>query len=380
MNNKQKHSISIIGARAYPSNFIGTSGVETYLEKILDCLTKYPNYHFRIYVKSSYQSHMEKIENPLVQIIPVWTVRSKLFESLIYSILSSLLAVFDSSDTVWYHAVGPALFSFIPRLFGKKVVVTVHSLDWQRDKWNGPEKLLFRLATGCLFVFPPKITTVSESIQIYLKKNYGIRASYTPPGITMKNTDQMTQTEAFRKIIKKPYVLFLGRIVPEKRLEWLIEALASINKEKVHYRLVIAGGQGNTPAYEKQLKEQYSDDWITWQGYIFGKPKEALLVHCACFALPSNLEGTSISLLEAIGYGKYCVSAKEYTPTDLQTLHNVILFHCSDKQSFFTNLQKALGLERSHPGYRYNSRENRILRKYSWDKTAEIYARLFLKK
>lgn len=37
---------------------------------------------------------------------------------------------------VHIHAEGPAFFSWLPKIFGKRVVVTIHGIDWKREKWK----------------------------------------------------------------------------------------------------------------------------------------------------------------------------------------------------------------------------------------------------
>jgi hypothetical protein len=71
-----------------------------------------------------------------MRLIRLPTICSKHLETLVRTFLSTVHALFSDCDIVHYYCLGPALFSFLPRWFGKKTVVTVQGLDWQRRKWG----------------------------------------------------------------------------------------------------------------------------------------------------------------------------------------------------------------------------------------------------
>ena len=52
------------------------------------------------------------------------------------SAFAALYSAFGKYDVVHIHAEGPAFFAWLPKMFGKRVVVTVHGIDWQREKWQ----------------------------------------------------------------------------------------------------------------------------------------------------------------------------------------------------------------------------------------------------
>ena len=52
------------------------------------------------------------------------------------SAFAALYSAFGKYDVVHIHAEGPAFFAWLPKMFGKRVVVTVHGIDWQREKWK----------------------------------------------------------------------------------------------------------------------------------------------------------------------------------------------------------------------------------------------------
>jgi len=368
-------TISIIGARGYPAEFIGTSGLEVYLEKTVDELLKISkNYRFIIYTKVGYQPKETSLPRRIL-VKPLPTIRSKVLESVIYGLFASFLAAFDSSSIIWYHGVGPAFFSFIPKLFGKEIILTVHALDWERAKWSPLERVLFRWVAKLVFTLKPKVFTVGRSLKNFISKKWQVDVVYTPKGVILSLGKVPAYYLKRFGLSKNSYLLYLGRLVPEKRVEWLMEAYLKLKDKFPDLKLVIAGGHGNLPKYEKRLKAKYEDPGIVWTGYVFGKEKRSLLSYCRCFVLPSELEGGNpLSLLEALEASAFCVVSDEAVE-EFKDLGNVFTFAKNDKRSFRKKLAKAV--RQAENGYRYNKREIERLKESSWSKTARVYDKIF---
>ena len=111
---------------------------------------------------------------------------------------------------VHIHAEGSALFCWIPKLFGKKVVVTVHGLDHARSKWGG-------IASKCILMgekknavrYADEIVVLSKGIQDYFKQTYGRKTRFIPNGVNRPEIRQAKLiTEKFG-LEKDSYILFL---------------------------------------------------------------------------------------------------------------------------------------------------------------------------
>jgi len=378
--NKKSQKISVIGVRAFPADFVGTSGIEVYVENVIKRLIKLDqNLAFNIYTKSNYQS--EKKVSKRIKIIKIFTISSKVFESIIYSFISSFFSIFDSSKIVWYHGIGQAVFFFLPKLFGKKIIITIHAFDWQRKKWNKLEKFLFKIVAKFIFMFNKNIFVVSKKMQKQIKKQIGINANIALPGIHEDRICKKQDLDFFQKkyqLKNSDYLLYLGRIVPEKRLEWLIEDFLQFKKKYKRLKLIIAGGHGNLPLYEKRLKEIFVHQDIIWTGYIFGKEKKALLAGCRCFVLPSELEGGNpISLLEAMSFGRYCIASQSCVEKDFKKFTNLFLFKVNDKKSFKNCLKVVLRRSKENSSYAFPKQEKQMLKRYDWSCCARIYFDFF---
>jgi glycosyltransferase involved in cell wall biosynthesis len=204
--------------------------------------------------------------------------------------------MFSDCDIVHYHAQGPALFSFFPRLVGKKTVVTVQGQDWQRKKWGRFASLTLRLGELASARLPNRTMVVSQTLQRHYQTAYGASTTYVPNGSTIRKRVPPSKIPEWG-LEPDNYVLFLGRFSPEKNCHLLIEAYENIDTPA---KLVLAGGSSYTSAYVDQLRTHQSDQ-VLFLDWVHGSALDELLTNAALFVLPSDLEGLSLALLDAMG-------------------------------------------------------------------------------
>lgn len=219
-------------------------------------------------------------------------------------------------DVVHVHATGPSLLSFLPRLFGRKVVVTVHGLDWKRDKWQGPAKAILRLGTWTAIHFPHRTIVVSQYLRRFYAERYRREAICIPNGVPLSSPRALEGLKRFG-IEGRDYILYLGRLVPEKGCHLLIEAFRRIETDK---RLLIVGETSHSDAYVNRLRDLADgDERIIFAGALHGDDKDEAYTGAACLAFPSTLEGLPIVLLEALGYG--CPVVCSDIPENLEVVY-----------------------------------------------------------
>jgi glycosyltransferase involved in cell wall biosynthesis len=226
------------------------------------------------------------------------TIRSKHLETLIHTILSTIHVLVQPCDVVHYHALGPALFSFIPRLAGKKTVVTVQGLDWQRKKWGRLASAVLRLGERAAVTLPTHTMVVSKELQKHYRSGFAAETSYVPNGGVLRERRWPDKILDWGLEPRK-YILFLGRISPEKGCHLLVEAYEKLNTD---VKLVMAGASSYSEDYSRQLRTHTSErikllDWVS------GDALDELLTNAMVFVLPSDLEGLSLALLDAMGAG-----------------------------------------------------------------------------
>jgi len=231
--------------------------------------------------------------------------RSKHFETFFHTLVSSIHTLSEPYDIVHYHTLGPALFSFIPRLVGKKTAVTVQGLDRQRKKWGTIASSVLRFGEYAAVRFPDETMVVSRTLRSYYREPYGARTRYVANGAILREKQPAARIKEMG-LEPGAYVLFLGRFSPEKNCHLLIEAFEQIDTP---VKLVLAGGGRSSDPYSQELR-RHASDRIVLLDYVAGNTFDELLTNAILFVLPSDLEGLSLALLEAIGRGPMCAGQR----------------------------------------------------------------------
>ncbi len=240
-----------------------------------------------------------------VKIVPVWTVERKGLAAMTSSLSAAWKAAWGKYDVVHIHAEGPAAMSWLPKQHHKRVIVTIHGLDWQRAKWGGFATKYIKWGEKQAVKKADEIIVLSRGVQEYFRKTYGRDTVFIPNGVDRPEIREAVEIKKLWGLEKDSYVLFLGRLVPEKGLRYLVEAYKSIHTDK---KLVICGGSSDTEEFMSELKEMArGDERIIFTGFQQGRVLEELYSNSYIYCLPSDLEGMPLSLLEAMSYGNCCV-------------------------------------------------------------------------
>jgi glycosyltransferase involved in cell wall biosynthesis len=298
------------------------------------------------------------------------TIQSKHLETFVHTLLSTIHACFSNYDIVHYHCLGPSLFSFFPRLFGKKTVVTVQGLDWQRKKWGWVASRLLKIGEWTSARFPNQTIVVSRVLQDHYRRRHDGKTLFLPNGTEIRERHHGTHLQDLGLSPEK-YVLFLGRFSPEKNCNLLIEAF---NKIETPFKLVLAGGSSHTDDYAATLRKHASNR-VLFLNWLSGDALAQVLTNAALFGLPSDLEGMSLALLDAMGAG-ICVLASD-TPENIEAIADTgFTFRRGD----VLDLERMLTLLLSDVRLRAaaaSRAQQRVRQNYQWDKVVrelgEIY-------
>ena len=309
-----------------------------------------------------------------VKLKTVPTINRKGLTAVSSSFFAALASAFGRYDVVHIHAEGPAAMCWIPKLFGKRVVVTIHGLDWQREKWkNGFGSKYIHLGEKMAVKFADEIIVLSKGVQEYFQKTYGRKTLFIPNGV---NRPVLRKADLIKNkfgIDKDGYFLFLGRIVPEKGLRYLIEAYKELHTDK---KLVIAGGSSDTDDFMQEIQTLATgDDRIIFTGFVAGQALEELYSNAYLYLLPSDLEGMPLSLLEAMSYGNCCV-VSDIAECSEVVEDKAVTFQKSNVQDLKEKLQRLCDDPATVQKYK-NEAADFICSKYNWDeitqKTLEVY-------
>lgn len=356
--------VAFIGGRGVISKY---SGIESYYEEVGRELAAL-GVQMTVYCRSYFTPALATYNG--MRLVRLPTIRSKHLETLLHTLLSTMHAMFSSNDIVHFHALGPALFSFLPRLLGKKTIVTVQGLDWQRKKWGSLAAWILRLGELAAARLPNATMVVSRTLQDYYRAIYRKQTVYIPNGASIRKHSGPGQIRQWG-LAPDQYVLFLGRFSPEKNCHLLIEAYEKLDTSA---KLVLAGGSSHTGAYAAELRRHQSQK-IVLLNWVSGDAFNELLTNAALFVLPSDLEGLSLALLDAMGAG-VCVLTSDI-PENREVVEGAgFTFRAADVH----DLARMLGLLLADPEIRAVAGRNaqRIIReRYLWPEITTQIAQVY---
>jgi len=276
------------------------------------------------------------------------------------------------ADIVHVHAVGPSIFSLLPRLFGIPTVVQTHGLEWKRDKWGGGGRAFFKIADYSAVYFPNRTTSVSKVQKNYYETKFKRNIEYIPTGVN--KVERATPGWIIEQGLEPDrYVLFAARLVEEKGAHFLIDAFRGIDTD---LKLVVAGDAAHADEYKARLRKKAGEDpRILFPGFVTGNALAELFSNAYIFCLPSTLEGLPIALLEAMSYGNCCVASD--IPENLEALENFgYTFRNRDSDDLKKVLKDLLShLEKVHE--KKETARDHVLKNYSWDKIADQMEALY---
>ncbi len=309
-----------------------------------------------------------------IRTVPTWDRMG--LAAVTSSIAASFRIAFQQYDVVHFHAEGPCAMLWLPRLAGKRCVVTIHGLDWKREKWGGSRGIASRyikLGEKIAAKYADEIIVLSKNMQNYFADVYGRETTFIPNGVTLPTPCPAQEITRKFGLEKASYLLFVGRMVPEKGLRALIEAFRGVRTDK---KLVIAGGAGDMKSFYEELKQlAVPDDRIMFLGFVQGQVLEELYSNAYVYVLPSDLEGMPLTLLEAMSYGNCCLVSDipECTEVVGEQAH---VFRRGD----VGELRRSMQYLCDNPAYVQRLRSQSasfICEKYNWDditaRTLELY-------
>ena len=360
-------NIAFIGQKGIPAKW---GGVESHVEELSTRLVK-KNHNVTVYVRSWYTKKTISEFNGVI-IKHVNSINTKSLDALTHSFNCSINSLFKKFDIIHYQAMGPSLCCWIPKICFNKVIATIHRYDYEADKWNRFAKRVLKISEKFALKIPDKTIVVANFQKEYYKK-IGFETTYIPNGV---NIPRIIEPDVIKKdygLNCKDYILYLGRLVPEKRCDWIINAYNSFDKKiKKDLKFVIAGGSSASDDYVQYLKSLSNDSNIIFTGYVSGVKKQELYSNALLFILPSNLEGLPIAILEAASY-KLPILASDILACRevIKNKVNGLLFNNEDFNDFREKLLDILNYPESKlQELGLNAYENVVLN-YNWDKIAD---------
>ncbi|MGD8623352.1 MAG: glycosyltransferase family 4 protein [Anaerolineae bacterium] len=363
--------IAFVGQKGIPAHF---GGIEFHVDELARHLVR-RGHQVTVYVRSWYTPR-EVVEYEGVRLVHTPTIRTKHLDASLHSLTSSLHACLQDYDVVHYHALGPSFFAWPPRLRGQRVVVTIHALDWQRPKWGRGARTFLKLTERSALYLPHGTVVVSRALQHYFEEKYGRPVHYIPNGVHVEPlTPPALITERYG-LVGDDYLLFLARLVPEKRVDWLIRAFLQI---QTPLRLVVAGDAEGDGSYGRRLHELASGtDRVVFTGTVGGRLKEELFSNARLYVTPSGVEGLPISLLEAMAHKRCCLASDIPAHAEvIRAEEDGLLFQWDDFEQLVAALQACLDRSEGERCALGEAARQRVQEHYDWQRIAESTERFY---
>ena len=380
--NRDRLKIAMIGHKRIPSR---EGGVEIVVDELSTRMVKL-GHQVDAYNRSGYHVSGKKFDEKRgriyegVRLITIPTFHNSSLNAVVYSFLATIVATAKALaggyDVLHYHAEGPCMMLWIPKLFGIHVVATIHGLDWQRAKWGNFASKMLKQGEKTAARHADEIIVLSKNVQEYFQETYQRHTVYIPNGISRPQHREADLIQERFGLEKDAYILFLARIVPEKGLHYLIDAYRQLDTEK---KLVIAGGCSHSQEYMDEIRRICATDHrIVLTGFVQGRELEELYSNAWLFVLPSDIEGMAISLLEAMSYGNCCLVSD--IPECAEVVEDkALIFKKADVQDLQEKLQDAC----DHPEKVDVHKEQAadfICKKYNWDEITKETMKLYRRK
>lgn len=291
--------IALIGSKGIPAQ---GGGIERHVEEQAVNLAKL-GHEVLVYSRKKYTKYNKK-EYKGVKLVYLPSLSTKNLDAITHTLLSSIDVLRRNVDIVHYHGVGPATLSFIPRLLKRKAktVVTFHCQDKYHQKWSKFAQAYLGFGEYAACKFPHKTIVISKTLRKLCKDKYNTEAEYIPNGVAINNSNGDSRIKKFG-LEKDKYIVTCARLVRHKGTHYLIKAFNKLNPKG--YKLAIVGDSAHTDDYVKYIKKlAFKNKNIVFTGFQEGETLSQLFENAYMYVHPSEAEGLSITVLEAMAYKK----------------------------------------------------------------------------
>jgi glycosyltransferase involved in cell wall biosynthesis len=368
--------IAVIGAKGLPPL---QGGIEHY------CAELYPRMVAQgcsvdLFARASYTEGRwgTNYDYKGVNVISLPGIKARGVDAFVTSAMGAIASSTSYYDIIHFHALGPSLFTFLPRVASNsKIVVTCQGLDWQRAKWGSFSSRLIQMGEQAAVKFAHGIIVVSDALETYFQRTYNRQTIYIPNApASYADSDSEFNYGRELGLEKGRYILFLGRMVPEKRPDLLIEAFSKL--QQTGWKLVLAGGVSDTKAYTAEILNKVSNNAnIIFAGELRGARLAEIVRGAGLFALPSDLEGLPLAMLEAMREG-IPIIASDIPPHQQLVAGRGVLFEAGNVNSCLQSLQWSIQNPQECAKMAKNAQVY-LKNNYSWERITSDTMRLYTK-
>lgn len=367
----EKLRIAAFGFRSLPPTR-GGAGADKFALELLPRLAARGHHvvaYNRVYPG---HDHPRDTEFQGVEIVSFRTVASGGFDTLLHSLKATWDIIrHNRADIVHIQNGGNSPFALILRLFGKRTFLSQDGLDWNREKWPWYGKLYLRLMVFLTGRIHNEVICDNVFVQEYFEKRFRKPFAFIPFGADVSSNPDQSEIIEELGLERGKYLLFVGRFIPDKGLQYLIPAFERLDTD---LKLVLIGGSPNPSSFESQIKST-SDSRILFPGFVYGQDTHALMKNCLAYVQPSDVEGLSPVILESsflgapvicsdIDQNKYILGSTGlyFKQGDVQHLHDILSEAIANPDMLGATASK---------------QRKRIVELFSWDSVVDQHLEVF---
>jgi glycosyltransferase involved in cell wall biosynthesis len=367
--------IAVIGAKGIPPK---QGGIEHYCAEVYPRMVAQGN-SVDLFARCSYTEYscLEPYDYEGVRVISMPGLHLRGIDAFVTSALGAIASLGNRYDIIHFHALGPSLFTAIPKIAtSAKVVVTCQGLDWQRAKWGTFSTRIIQMGEKAAVRFAHGIIVVSDALQSYFWQTYNRKTVYIPNAPASYAQSDPNFTYGTDLSLKQGrYIVFVGRLVPEKRPDLLVDAFCKL--EPLGWKLVLAGGVSDTKSFTSQLLEKIANNRnIVFAGELRGSRLAEIVRGAGLFVLPSDVEGLPLAMLEAMREGIPVVASNIAPHQQLINGGQGILFEAGNLDSCIRSLDWGI----NHPeemAIMAKNAQRHVQLNYSWDRITSETLKLY---
>ena len=354
--------VAVLGIKALPA----FAGADRVVERLLEHAS--PEIDYTIYLVRG-PTKLACTRNRHYVYVPA--LRGKHLRAASYFLICCLhyLVKGGQFDVVHIHNSDFGLVSPLLRLRRRvRIVGTFHGDPYRRGKWGVSAKGLLRASEWVFVRMCDELTSVSAQ-----KRLTGRVVRYIPNGLDERPLPAPDES-AMPAVANDEYVMFAcARLERTKGLHHLLRAYRGIPTD---VRLLVVGDFSHDPRYTTEIERAAAADnrVVLHQGLLEPATLFALVRRCKVFVFPSEVEGMSMMLLEAVAAGALVVCSDIPENAAVVGADHPYLFRSGDAESLRRTLERALVEAGDWSPERLLSR---IQATFRWDVIAAAYEGLY---
>jgi glycosyltransferase involved in cell wall biosynthesis len=354
--------IAIVGTRGIPNRY---GGFERFAEQIASRFADH-GHQVTVYCRRAF-TRLDDIYDRRVRRVIVPSLHQKHLDTWVSTFFGAVHVAFSDNDIVLLCNVANSPFAYIPRLFGKPVVLNVDGLDRKREKWAGLGAQVLHFCEWMSSFSSSQLVTDARAIHDYYLNKYGSESVVIGYGSEMPAGDYSLNG---LNLDTGRYVLYVSRLEPENNPDLVLRSWRNVRSD---WPLVMVGDNPYDAGYIERLKS-LGDERVHFTGAIYGDGYWALQKHAGVFVFACEIGGVHPALIEAMAAGNPVLYLD--TPENAETAGDAAVRYDKSEADLAAKLQRMLDdpAARQDLAVRAKQRADAL---YRWEAIAQKYEKVF---